>query len=285
MSRADTISPPSTARRRRRRRRQLGHNLAVTSIVLFVGFPIFWITLSAFKLPIDVKKPNLIFSPTLENFRILFDEFQFAQLLTNSLLICVFVVLITLPLAIMGAYALSRYRIPFKRGLLVGILATQFFPPVVLVLPYFALFRQFSLLDTIGALVIINLTRTIPFSVWLLKGFVDTLPAEIEESAMVDGCTEFGILRHIVLPLSIPGLITTGIFSFILAWNEFLYALLLTSRHARTAIVGLVNVVGERDVPWEQMSAAGILVMVPMLIMAFAIRHYFVEGMTAGAVK
>ncbi len=261
------------------------HNVSLIIIVLFVMFPIFWIAISAFKLPVDVKKPSIIFQPTLQNFQILFRDFDFANLLWNSLIICVFVVLITLPLAAMGAYALSRYKIPFKKGLLVGILASQFFPPVVLVLPYFALFRRFDLIDTIAALVIINLTRTIPFSIWLLKGFMDTLPAEVEESALVDGCTEFGILRHIVLPLSIPGMITTGIFSFILAWNEFLYALLLTGRHSRTAIVGLVNVVGERDVPWEQMSAAGILVMIPMLIMAFAIRKYFVEGLTMGAVK
>ena len=270
---------------RKRKPFELGYYLSLLAIILFVAFPIFWITISAFKLPIDVKKPNLIFEPTLQNFRILFTQFQFMDLLINSLLICVFVVLITLPLAAMGAYALSRYQLPYKKSLLVGILASQFFPPVVLVLPYFALFRQFDLLDTITALVIINLTRTIPFSIWLLKGFMDTLPTEVEESAMVDGCTEFGLLRHIVLPLSVPGMITTGIFSFILAWNEFLYALLLTGRNSRTAIVGLVNVVGERDVPWEQMSAAGILVMVPMLIMAFAIRKYFVEGMTAGAVK
>lgn len=261
------------------------HNVSLIIIVLFVMFPIFWIAISAFKLPVDVKKPSIIFQPTLMNFQILFRDFDFANLLWNSLLICTFVVLITLPLATMGAYALSRYKLPYKKGLLVGILASQFFPPVVLVLPYFALFRQFDLIDTIAALVIINLTRTIPFSIWLLKGFMDTLPAEVEESALVDGCTEFGILRHIVLPLSIPGMITTGIFSFILAWNEFLYALLLTGRHSRTAIVGLVNVVGERDVPWEQMSAAGILVMIPMLIMAFAIRRYFVEGLTMGAVK
>ena len=99
---------------------------------------------------------------------------------------------------------------------------------------------------------------------------------------MVNGCTEFGILRHVVFPLSMPGVITAGIFSFLLAWNEFLYALLLTSRNSRTVIVGLVNVVGERDVPWEQLPAVGILVMVPMLIMAFAIRCYFVESMTMG---
>ncbi|MEM7737914.1 MAG: carbohydrate ABC transporter permease [Deinococcota bacterium] len=271
--------------RQKKRRAQIRHHTALTVIVLFVMFPIFWITTSAFKLPIDVRKPTIFFQPTLQNFQILFNEFQFADLLLNSLLICVFVVLITLPLAAMGSYGLSRYQLPFKKALLVGILASQFFPPVVLVLPYFTLFRRFDLLDTILGLVIINLTRTIPFSIWLLKGFMDTLPMEIEESAMVDGCTEFKILQHIVLPLSIPGLITTGIFAFILAWNEFLYALLLTGRNSRTAIVGLVNVVGERDVPWEQMSAAGILVMIPMLIMAFAIRKYFVEGMTMGAVK
>ena len=260
--------------------------LSIVGITVFVMFPIFWITISAFKLPKDVAKPSIFFEPTFQNFEILFsDLFNFDQLLVNSLIICIGVVAITVPLAAMASYALSRYRLPGKRILLVGILATQFFPPVVLVLPYFALFRDIGLLDTHIALIILNLTRTVPFAIWLLKGFMDTLPVEVEEAALVDGCTEFGILRHVVFPLSLPGVITAGIFSFLLAWNEFLYALLLTSRNSRTVIVGLVNVVGERDVPWEQMSAAGILVMVPMLIMAFAIRRYFVEGMTMGAVK
>ena len=128
----------------------------------------------------------------------------------------------------MAAYGLSRYKLFGKRSLLVAILATQFFPPVVLVLPYFALFRDLQLLDTHFALIILNLTRTVPFAIWLLKGFMDTLPVEVEEAAMVDGCSEFGILRYVVLPLSMPGVITAGVFSFLLAWNEFLYALLLT---------------------------------------------------------
>ena len=260
--------------------------LSILAIIIFVMFPIFWISLSAFKLPKDVATPSLFFEPTFQNFEILFsDLFNFDELIINSLIVCLGVVAITVPLAAMAAYALSRYKLFGKRVLLVGILATQFFPPVVLVLPYFALFRDLDLLDTHIALIILNLTRTVPFAIWLLKGFMDTLPIEIEEAAMVDGCTEFGILRYVVFPLSMPGVITAGIFSFLLAWNEFLYALLLTSRNSRTVIVGLVNVVGERDVPWEQMSAAGILVMVPMLLMAFAIRRYFVEGMTMGAVK
>lgn len=260
--------------------------LSIVAIIIFVMFPIFWISISAFKLPKDVGVPSLVFEPTLQNFEILFsDLFNFDDLILNSVIICIAVVAITVPLATMAAYGLSRYKLFGKRSLLVAILATQFFPPVVLVLPYFALFRDLQLLDTHFALIILNLTRTVPFAIWLLKGFMDTLPIEVEEAAMVDGCSEFGILRYVVLPLSMPGVITAGVFSFLLAWNEFLYALLLTSRNSRTVIVGLVNVVGERDVPWEQMSAAGIIVMVPMLIMAYAIRRYFVDGMTMGAVK
>lgn len=280
------------------------YTLSLIAITVFVMFPIFWITISAFKLPRDVKKPSIFFTPTLENFRILFsDAFNFSDLIINSMIVCIAVVVITIPLATAGAYALSRFRIPAKRLLLVLVLATQFFPPVVLVLPYFNLFRNLSfpwlsfadgievvsqsinLIDTYPALIILNLTRTIPFAIWLLFGFIDSLPTEIEQAAMVDGCSEIGILRHITFPLALPGVITATVFSFLLAWNELLYALLLTSKDTRTVIVGLVNVVGERDVPWEQMSAAGIIVMVPVLILAYAIRRYFVEGMTMGAVK
>mgnify|MGYP000264916371 CR=1 FL=1 len=265
---------------------EVGYTLAMLGIIGFVGFPLFWISISAFKLEKDVKKATIFFEPTIKNFQIIFsDLFDFDRLIVNSLIICIAVVVITVPLALMGAYALSRFQLPFKRVLLILILATQFFPPVVLTLPYFNLFRQFSLLDTYTAMVIVNLTRTVPFSMWLLYGFVDTLPVEIEQAGLVDGCREWDILRYITLPLAMPGIVTAAIFSFILAWNEFLYALLFTSEATRTVIVGLVNVVGERDVPWEQMSAAGILVMVPMLIMSFAIRKYFVEGLTMGAVK
>lgn len=271
---------------RRRRRGRLLTLLSTVGILWFVVFPIFWIGISAFKQPGDVREPSLIFTPTLRTFRVLFSEdFRFGDLLFNSFVICIAVVVITVPLAAMGAYSLSRFPLPAKRALLIMILATQFFPPVVLVLPYFNLFRELNLLDTYPALTLLNLTRTVPFSLWLLYGFIDSLPRDIEEAALVDGCSEFGILRRITGPLAMPGIVVTAIFSFILAWNELLYALLLTSNRTRTAIVGLINVVGERDVPWELMSGAGILVMVPMLIMAVGIRQYFVEGITMGATK
>lgn len=259
-------------------------NLAV--ITIFVLFPIFWIALSAFKGPVGVRTPSLLFDPTLGNFQELFGQpFEFGHLLVNSLLICIGVVVLTLPLAMLSSYALSRFAIPFKRVLLVLMLATQFLPPIVMVLPYFNLFREVGLLDTLTGLIIINLTRTIPFSIWLMYGFIDSLPREIEESAMVDGASEFGILRHITGPLAAPGVVTAGIFSFILAWNEFLYALILTNRDAVTSIVGLASVVGERSVPWALMSAGGVLVMVPVLLLSWLIRRHFAAGMTVGAVK
>ena len=266
--------------------RAAGHHLCMLLIFVFVMFPIFWISISAFKRPVDVTKPTVFFPPTLENFRILFsDIFNFGDLIVNSLIVCTAVVMITVPLAVSGAHALSRFEIPGKPVLLAALLSAQFFPPVVMVLPYFNIFRILGWLDTYAAIIIVNLTRTVPFAMWLLYGFIDTLPDEIEQAALVDGCGEFSILRRITIPLAMPGVLTAAVFSFLLAWNEFLYALLLTSSKTRTVIVGLVNVVGERDVPWERMSAAGIIVMVPMLITACAIRRHFVGGMTMGAVK
>jgi multiple sugar transport system permease protein len=260
--------------------------LNLLTISVFVFFPIFWIALSSFKDAQEVRTPSVIFDPQVTNFITLFQEpYDFGRLLLNSLLVCVGVVVITVPLAAAAAYSLSRFQIPLKRFLLVLVLGTQFLPPVVLVLPYFSLFRDLGLLDTLFGLTLVNLTRTIPFSIWLLYGFIDSLPREIEESAMIDGAGEFRILRHITGPLAAPGLVTAGIFSFILAWNEFLYALLLTSRDAKTSIVGLVGVVGERDVPWELMSAGGMLVMIPVLVLSWLIRRHFAQGMTTGAVK
>ena len=146
--------------------------LGTLALTFFVMFPIVWITLSAFKNEADVRTTKVFFEPTFENFRIIFDRFEFGGMLWNSVVVCVGVTLVTVPLATLGAFSLARYPIPFKRALLVTILATQFFPPVVLVLPYFTLFRDLSLLDTYTALILINLTRTIPFTCSLITGRV-----------------------------------------------------------------------------------------------------------------
>lgn len=270
-------------------RKRLGwaaDNVAALLCLLFVIFPIFWLIITAFKPEKYVYSNAIFFPPTLDNFRAIFGEaLDFGPFLTNSLAISSATVLIAVPLAIMASYVLSRYVFKGSTPILIWFLCTQFLPPVVVVIPFFTLFRQLGIIDTRLSLIIINLSLTVPYAVWMLKGFVDSLPTEIEQAAQVDGCTEFQVLRHITAPLMMPGIITTAVFSFIIAWNEFLYALVLTRDVATTMTVGLLTTQTHRGVQWEWMSAAGILVMIPIFVLSLFIRKYFVEGMTMGAVK
>ena len=266
--------------------RKINMGIVYTAVLIFVMFPMIWIALSAFKRPIDVKSPSVFFSPTLNNFKMLFvSPFNFGPLIVNSLIICVVTIVVAIPLSLMCAYALSRYKFWNKELILILVLSTQFIPPIGVAIPFFIQFNTLNLLDTHIAVIILNLSRVVPFAIWMIKGFVDSIPLEIEEAASVDGCSSFSILTKITTPLVMPGIITSAIFGFILSWNEFLYPMLITSDKARTVIIGLVNVVGERDVPWELMSAAGMIVMIPVVVLAFIIRKHFVAGLTMGAVK
>lgn len=260
--------------------------IAAAATLAFVLLPIVWIALTAFKSDGDAFTLKVFFAPTLDSFRAIFSKpLSFGPLLVNSLIVSLATIVIAIPLALMAAYAFSRYTFVGNTALLIWVLATQFIPPVVVVIPFFVLFRQFNLIDTRPALVIVNLSIALPYAIWLLKGFIDTLPTEVEEAAMVDGCSEFGILRHITLPLVVPGVVVATVFCFIQAWNEFLFAFILTRRNAATLQVGLLNTAGLRGVQWNQMAATGLVVMVPIFILSFAIRRYFVQGLTMGAVK
>ncbi len=255
--------------------------------LFFIAFPIFWLILTAFKPEQYVYSNAVFFPPTLDNFRAILagDPLDFKPYFLNSMIISLATVLIAIPLATMAAYVLSRYVFKGSLVLLLWMLTTQFLPPVVVVIPFFTLFRRIGLIDTHLGLIIINLSLTIPYAVWMLKGFADALPGEVEEAAMVDGCNEFQVLRHVTFPLLMPGVITTAVFAFIMSWNEFLYALVLTRDSATTMTVGLLSTQTHRGVQWEWMSAAGMLVMIPIFVLSLTIRNYFVEGMTMGAVK
>jgi multiple sugar transport system permease protein len=253
---------------------------------LFVIFPIYWLVITAFKPEQYVYTNAIIFPPILDNFRSIFgDQLNFRPYLINSLIISTTTVIIAVPLAVMAAYVLSRYVFKGSTAILIWFLCTQFLPPVVVVIPFFTLFRQLGIIDTRISLIIIDLSLTLPYAVWMLKGFVDSLPTEIEQAALVDGCTEFQVLRYVTMPLMMPGMITTAVFAFIMAWNEFLYALVLTRENATTMTVGLLATQTHRGVQWEWMAAAGMLVMIPIFVLSLTIRHYFVEGLTMGAVK
>lgn len=254
--------------------------------LFFVLFPLYWIALTAFKTHADALTTKVIFEPTLNNFRLLFaPPFNFSPMLFNSIVISVATVLLAVPLGTMAAYAFSRYSFRGKDVLLVTVLATQFLPAVVIILPYFIQFRNLGLLDTRIGLIILHVAFTIPFATWLVKGFADSLPQEIEEAALVDGASELNVLRYVTAPLLMPGIITVAALSFIGSWNEFLFAFILTTNRARPMMVGLVNLIGMGGTPWERLAAAGLLVMIPVFLISLSIRRYFVEGLTMGAVK
>jgi multiple sugar transport system permease protein len=260
---------------------------ALLLVVLFlILFPIAWMGLTAFKRPVDLFGLTFLFTPTLDNFRTIFAHpWNIGAALWNSFVVAGLTVLISIPASTLAAYSFSRFEMPFKGGLFFMILATQFIPAVVVVLPFYLLFRDLGLLDTHLALVIVNLAIVTPFAVWMLKGFLDAVPTESEEAALVDGATRLRVILDIVVPMIWPGVMVTTVFCFVLTWNEFLFALILTREDAVTLPVGITRFRTERGDLWELIAAAGILISIPMFLLSSVIQRHFVRGMTGGAVK
>ena len=250
-------------------------------LLLFISFvvlfPIVWMFLTAFKTPLDAYSTSLIFTPTLQNFVVVFaDPWNLGSMIMNSVVVASVTVLIAVPCASLAAYAFSRFRMKGRKFLFFLVLSTQFIPAVVIVLPFFIMFRSLGLLDTRIALIIVNLAIVTPFVIWMINS---------EEAAMIDGASRLRVIKDIVLPMAAPGILTSSIFCFILTWNEFLFSLILTRRDAVTLPVGLVSFRTERGDLWELMSAAGVMITVPIFVMALLIQKHFTRGMTAGAVK
>ncbi len=272
-----------------RRRKQVMNAVQLALIliaILIMLVPIAWIFMAAFKNHIDVFQLKLFFTPTLENFGTVFEPpFFLGHKLMNSTIVAFVTVVFAIPIATMAAYSFSRFRLTGETTMLVVILATQFVPAVVIILPFFVMFRDIGLLDTRIGLILVNLAIVMPFAIWMIKGFIDGIPLDTEEAAMVDGSSRLQVIRNIVLPMAAPGLLTAGIFCFIIAWNEFLFALILTNKDAVTLPIGLALFKAEEGDLWNLLSAAGIIIMLPMFVLALIIRKYFVQGMTMGAVR
>jgi len=276
----------ATAARRRRLIMRAVESAILLLVLFLILFPILWMALTSFKRPVDLFDLTLVFTPTLDNFRTIFAApWNIGQTLLNSTIVAGLTVAISIPFSTLAAYAFSRFEMRFKHALFFTILATQFIPAVVVVLPFYLLFRDLGLLDTHLALVIVNLAIVTPFAVWMLKGFLDAVPTESEEAALVDGATRLRVILDIVVPMVWPGVLVTAVFCFILTWNEFLFALILTRDDAVTLPVGITRFRTERGDLWELIAAAGILISIPMFLLASVIQRHFVRGMTGGAVK
>ena len=260
--------------------------MALLLVFALIVFPVAWLVLTAFKLPRDVYEIKWLFDPTVENFLIIFQPpWSLGRRIVNSAVVAAATVGIAIPVAALAAYSFSRFDFLFKRGLFYAILATQFVPAVVIILPFYLMFRDLGLLDTRSGLVLVNLAIVTPFAVWMLKGFFDAVPVECDEAALIDGASRLAIIRLVVIPMAWPGVIVAAVFCFILAWNEFIFALILTRADAVTLQVGLASFRTERGDVWELMAAAGILITIPAAIAATLIQKHFVSGLTGGAVK
>ena len=274
------------ATRRRRLLLQVLENGVLLLVAIAILFPIVWMVMTSFKPPVDVYKYTVFFNPTFDNFREVFgDRWRIGFKVANSLTVAICTVAIAIPMAVCAAYAFSRLNFRFKRALFQWILLTQFIPAVVIVLPFYIMFRNLNLLDTYMALIIVDLAIVLPYAIWTIKGFIDAIPQETEEAALVDGATRAQLIWDIVVPMARPGILTAAIFCFILTWNEFLFALILTRTKVVPLSVGIIGFRMERGDLWELIAATGIIITVPMLFFALAIQRHFTKGMNLGAVR
>ena len=266
----------------------LGTELPVALILAFALIPWGWMVLSSFRPESDLTRTPLRLLPdvlTLANHIELLRRTSFADNLRDSLVVAAGAVVLGLALSLPAAYAFSRFRFPGRSALLVQFLAINMFPVVMLILPLFVLFRQLHLLDTYFALVAGHATFTLPFAIWLLTSYVDSIPAELDQAAAIDGATRWQQMWLVILPLTLPGLVAVGIYLFISSWNEYLFALMLAGRTVRTVTVALQSFIGENQVQWGLLMAGGTLVAMPATILFLLVQRQLVGGLTGGAVK
>lgn len=279
----------SRAEKRRRSLRRTGGVLKLAGI-LFVAalwlLPVLWISATAFKAPVDVLSLDVWFTPTMDNVMKAFGpNYQLGSRIWNSVVVTVGTLIIAIPTSTAAAYAFSRFRYPGGAAWPLGLLATQFVPAVMVIIPLFITFRSMGLLDTKLALVFINLSIIIPYAIWMIKGFIDALPLDMEEAAMIDGASRLRALVDVVVPVAMPGIMTATIFCFVVTWNEFFFALILTSDDAVTLPVSLMSARTDKGDEWEVMAVIGLTIMVPMMLISRLVQRHFLKGLTAGAVK
>ena len=270
-----------------RLRAQVERTLVLTVVLIaFVAvvFPYFWIFLTSFKPPDVLSRPEVIrFTPTMVHWRDVLGS-DFPRYLVNSVIVGVVTVAIALLTGTPAAYAFSRFKVGGDRARF-SVLIAQMVPPTVLIVPLFLLMYRLRLLDTLLAVMAAHLTFILPLVTWFLIGFFDEVPRDLEEQAMVDGCTPWQAFYRIVVPVIRPGLAAAGLFAFVLSWNEVFFALLLTGGDSKTLPVAIAGYWTFRGIEMGKMSVAIVVAIVPVLVASFFIQRHLVKGLGGGAVK
>lgn len=279
------VAPPPGARGVRR---------VIIAIVLTIGlilflFPVIWMFLTSFKTQNQIfATPPVLIPPSdqwnLSNYIGAMTESGGLQAVRDSLIVSLATAVISVGVGALAAFSLARYRIGGQQFSF-WILSTRMFPPVATAIPLFLIFRNLKLLDTYWALIIANTIFNLPFAIWLLKGFIEDLPPELEESALIDGASTFGAFWRVTLPLISPGLVTALLFSFVFSWNEFMFALLLTRKTVRPLTVMIQSLAGGHEILWAQIAASGVIAIIPGILLVVFLQRYIVRGLTMGAMK
>jgi multiple sugar transport system permease protein len=263
------------------------HFLALLLVILVCVFPFYWMVTSSFKQQsaILASTPQFFFQPTLENYVNAFTKFDILKSLQNSLFVALVTVLVSLVLGTPAAYAIARFEFKGKRDVWFWFISNRMLSPIVVALPFFLIARNFRLLDTTWALILIYLTFNVPIVVWICADQFRNIPKELDEAATLEGYSSLAIFLKIALPLATPALAVSAIFSFIFSWNELLYALILTRNEAKTAPVVATSFMSGYELPWGQIMATGTMVALPVIIFSMIVSRQLVRGLTAGAIK
>lgn len=263
--------------------------IAVAVIVAFSIFPIVWTFLVSLKPEEDIVTATMSYIPrrvTFENYVAIWTRSNFPILIGNSAVVTTITVALCTIVGTLASYAVTRFRFAGRRGLMMFYLVVRMFPAVMIIIPLFVIMRGFGLLDSRLGLALAYATFLLPVFIWMMKGFFEAVPADLEDAARIDGASRLGAMVRVVLPLVVGGLVATAVFIAIGAWNEFLFALMLTtSTGSRTWPVGLQLMVGEFQLPWGSLAAGGIISILPVMILFAIVQRSMVRGLTAGAVK
>ncbi|WDR06162.1 carbohydrate ABC transporter permease [Devosia rhodophyticola] len=263
--------------------------IALTIVTLIMVFPVMWMisvslkpTTETFSLPPQFIPETLQF----DAYSRVLGNAQFRGFFLNSYLVGIAVTLLSVAIGTLAAFGFSRYRFFGEKTAKLFVITTQMVPTITLLIPFFGVIVWLRLYDSLWGLIVTYLTFALPYSVIMMNGYLDTIPKDFDEAAIIDGCTPIGVLFRVLLPVATPGIISTAVYTFLLSWNEFLFALALTrSTEMRTVPVGIAMMVGEFGLKWDEMMAFSVLGSVPILVLFMWVQRYVVSGLAAGGVK
>lgn len=257
--------------------------------LLFILFPYIWTFITSIKPSSELYTYPIKYfpsKPTFEGYKLLIKTTPFLIYMKNSIIVAFITIVIALSVSLLSSYSFSRFEFKGKQTLSLLFLITQMFPAVLLAIPLFLIMRKLGVLNSPISLIIAHSTFAVPFTTWMLTGYLNNIPQELDEAAQIDGCSRLGVLRHVIIPTALPGIIAATIYIFIYSWNEFLYALTFTSDiKARTLPVGLHTFMGEYIIRWDLLTAGGIITGLPVMIFFMFVQKYLIKGLTEGSIK